>query len=277
MMILESSSLRIDVLTAFQGLQQAFDGLSEHLLQEINHPIWLQEDPLLADLSETRALAVSQIGRFDYLPLQEPRETLLCIGLIGSSPQTLEAALLFNQAKHTFKASILALRASKIDTHEALKQMGFGRLHLKQCYRTLPLLHKIPTKVRWTWANTRAIQRITVETAVTLLHKRGNDYGIQQQIERCASLPAGTPLAIVQELAPHVRANLVFGDKETGYERHMIKAPLPILFPADAHSTLPDYKPCKAKASKNENRIIRMDTKLDPIPFLPAIRAHRYW
>ena len=56
----------------------------------------------------------------------------------------------------------------------------------------------------------------------------------------------------------------------------MIKAPLPILFPADKNTPLPDYKVCKAKESKNENRIIRVDTKLDPIPFLPAIRAHRY-
>lgn len=266
------SVLRIDVLNAFEGLQQAFQALSQAVLEDATLPTWIQEASCSSN-TVARQFALTQMGLFEYLEHQEPRETVLCVGLIGSSPKTLQIVHHFNEAKLAFKKAILALRVAKIDP---LKKMGFARLHLKQCYRTIPLLRKNPNKIRWTWAHTRAIQRITVGEAILLLEKKGSDEGILQQIRRCSQLSPQTPLAIVQELAPHLRANIVYGDKETGYERQMIKAPLPIFFPANKITPLPDYKASKMKELKNEARVIRADTKIDPTPFLPAIRAHRY-
>jgi hypothetical protein len=266
------------VLKAFKQLQKAYNALEAPLLADCYFPTWIEGcagTPLAA-----RQTAWGVIQQCDYVSEQDPKETLLCIGLLGVGEDTYRAVEAVNEAKRGFKKAMLAYKASLaqegISPNNVLKQLGLPRLHLKQCYRLIPLLSKAPKKVRWTWAHTRAILRITPEEAILRLQKRGDDEGIRQQIRKCATLSPKESLAIIQELAPHLRANLVFGDKISGFTRHMIKASLPIMFHTSELAELPDYRPPKEKHLKDAARPIRSDLQIDPTPFLPAIRAHRY-
>lgn len=258
---------------------------------------WVQEmDPLLFPLYQScpRDKSVAIISQLQYLDHQAPREIIVCAGFIGASESTLALAKCVNECKDYFKAMVLSLKSAKIPLNDPeliehfdpilvnaahhrqqLKKMGLARLHLKQCYRKIPILPKAPQKISWTWANTRSIKKISITEATLKLHQKGNDVGIQLQLQKLNSLSPYESLAIVQDLAPHLRANLVF-QQGNMIQRKMIKGPMPIFFPCDHQTALPDFKPPTPKKGRDENRMIRCDVRLEPTPFLPAIRAHRY-
>lgn len=290
-----SAEYQIEVIESFSALQQALQSLTTALYAEEDYPCLMFEAASHTPLVNKQAL-VEALNQLEYTDDQAPREIKVYPGLVGVSVATLELAEQVNQCKLAFKQAVLNLKREKISLqapllHEfftktlyqrsasisvSLKRAGMARLHLKQCYRLLPILGKEPYKISWTWANTRSIKKITVKQADELLQKRGDDPGIQQQRLKLSYLKADEPIAIVQELAPHLRANILFSSKEDETERRMIKGPMPIFFPADAQSVLPQVKAPKTKAGKNSERMLRADVKINPEPFLPAIRGFRY-
>jgi hypothetical protein len=301
------SEYRIEVINSFQALTAALSQLQQQIcLQDAHLPAWFQpplEFEFVSDRfnrfnkeESDRTKAYRLIAQLEYLDSQKPREILVGAGLLAASNLTLNAILELNHCKDRFKSAILALKAAKIPvsdpflaerfekvldkrpsaTAHALRKIGLSRLHLKQCYRKIPFFHQRPHKVSWTWAHTRAITRVTVQQAEQLLRKQGNDAGIELQLNKLYSLKQSELLAIVQELAPHLRANLVMPNGES-IKRLMVKGPVPLFYFAEtAHTPLPHFRPPKAKQQRDQKRLIRSDVKLDPEPFLPAIRAHRY-
>lgn len=108
-----------------------------------------------------------------------------------------------------------------------------------------------------------------------LLSQKGKSENIEWQRKKLQMLSPNDALAIIQELAPHLRANIV-SIIDNQIKRKMIKGPMPILFPATLATPYPQFKPPKEKQEKNKNRVIRSDLKIEPEPYLPAIRAHQY-
>lgn len=285
---------RIAVLEAFQTLQQHLNHLGECLSADAHLPAWLQPLPYPALKSDNpREASLRLYRQLTYMDDQEGREILLGIGLIGASPKTLEQAQLLNESKKQFKKAVQELKAQKLSFYDdalheafiqlfetfrhdytatALQSAGLSRLHLKQCYRQIPILDKCPIKVSWSWANTRSIKKISKANAIALLNKKGDDIGIQQQIEKVHGMRAGECIAIVQELAPHLRTNIVTPGAEES-ERVMMKGSLPLLYPAEPGEALPAIILPK---TKNSERQTRSDMKIDPEIYLPAIRGHRY-
>lgn len=293
-----ASELRIDVLDSFSHLQSAIAELGQAMLADEGLPAWMDSQDEMLQHSRTndshRAHAIAAINQLEYVPSQQPREIIVTPGFIGASEHTLVLAKQVNTAKDKFKQSVLKLRQAKLSLKDfescektrqhvrqkhlsqALQKMGLSKLHLKQCYRKMPILSHAPIKISWTWAHTRSIKRVNTTQARTMLERKARDEGINFQLQKLASLPEQEMLAIVQELAPHLRANIVFS-KDCGIKpRLMVKGPMPIFFPADLSTQTPQFKPPKEKVQKDENRLIRNDVRLDPNPFLPAIRAHRY-
>lgn len=287
------------MIESFKALQQALAQLHPLISQQDNKlPCWFQAPIGLPTPSTAtdRHNIMSFIAQCEYLDHQKPRDILVGAGLVAASKETLEAIAQLNQAKNNFKVAVLALKAAKIPVSDpfltehfeqtldkrpsiitqTLSKIGLARLHLKQCYRSIPILATRPTKVSWTWANTKAITRITVQEAENLLLKQGSDPGILMQLQKLYALPSNTPLAIVQELAPHLRVNLVLPTATGESTRLMLKGPVPLFYPDDAKLPLPHLRPPKEKRGKNHDRPIRADVKLDPELFLPAIRVHRY-
>lgn len=290
----------IDVINHLIDLKHVLSQLDSALKADNALCAWVQDHTLgptpVESFAQARERTSYVLNQLDYLDDQGPKEILICAGFIGASEDTLKLVNQINEIKSRFKASVLALKSEKIHIHDdhfiqefnqnmalkssntraLFKQMGCARLHLKQCYRLIPILSHPPSKIAWTWANTRSIKRVTKATAENLLRRKGKDQGIEFQIQKLASLSPNEPLAIVQELAPHLRANIRFNEKECPKPRMMIKGPIPIFFPCDLSTPLPEFKPPKEKKGKDKNRLIRADTLLEAEPFLPAIRAHRY-
>ncbi len=287
-----SAEFRIDVIDAFESLMAAIDKLCQAIETDSALMAWTQHPSLAPNQHRQRACTI--IRQLEYTDEQAPRETVLCAGFIGASAQTLSLAQGVNLSKERFKKSILALRSVNLaksdpyltekfntilprpqQTAHLLQKLGLARLHLKQCYRKIPILEKAPSKISWTWAHTRAIKKITVAKAEEMLSKKGKIPAIEMQLQKLQSLSPREPLAIVQDLAPHLRANLVF-QQENALERHMIKGPLPVFFPCTVETPRPQFNPPLPKQEKDATRSKRCDIKIESTPFIPAIRAHRY-
>jgi hypothetical protein len=270
---------------AFLDLTQSLENLGEGIRQDVDKVVWVQSVPVIPSAVAPRETVIRILNQLFYLPEQLPREILVCAGFVGASQETLALAQKVNECKAVFKQRMIDVKAEKLSVNEllmrspataaVLKKAGLSRLHLKQCYRKIPILKEAPSKISWTWAHTRSIKRISLQTAQNMLLKRGEDEGIQIQLRKLGTLQPNESLAIVQELAPHLRANIVFSRPESN-ERMMIKGPIPIFFPAEPSTSAPHYSVPVAKQEKDTSRMIRSDVKLDPEVFLPAIRGHRY-
>ncbi|MES2212403.1 MAG: DNA replication terminus site-binding family protein [Pseudomonadota bacterium] len=290
------------------SLYEAFDALLDGVVWAQNHvladqglPAWvdgLEPSSALSDDAGARHKTADMLAALEYHNDQAPKEAIICPGFVGASEETLARIATLNDAKLAFKAIMVALRDEQVVNPQqsqyihqkileslrerpkgltkTLKHLGLGRLNLKQCYRLVTILPYPLLKIRWTWANTRAITRITVEEAGHRLMRRGEDPGIVYQRARLSALSPNEPLAIVQELAPHLRANIHMRLPDGSVERRMIKCHLPVFYPCAHGSLPPDFQPVKEKQGRDVKRIIRADTRLAPEPFLPAIRAHRY-
>ena len=298
------SSHTLDVLDAFSDLQTSMQTANHHITRVDAHlPVWFSPPPKMGffpHLSEREKVCL-YLHQFEYLETQSPKEILVGPGIVAASKDTLHAIENLNQCKQRFKKEMVALKEAHgslrqvVDLQEAmdellnkrpsgvarnLQKMGLARLHLKQCYRIIPCFYQKPEKIAWTWANTRAIRRITVAQADQLLLKQGEDGRIAWQREKLAQLPHDEPLAIVQELAPHLRANIVFRDNAAAAStRKMVKGPVPFFYAEEniaQPGPLPRFSPPGEKKAKDKERPTRKDVKLDPNVFLPAIRAHRY-
>lgn len=290
------SELRIDIVNTFDSLTTHINTLCDAIMADAHLVSWMQEqERLISACSSHRDMACAIIRQVEYLDNQAPREILVSAGFMGASQRTLQLVSELNHKKNAFKQAMLSLKALKISTKDdyllkelnvilkkrsqiatnTLQPLGLSRIHLKQCYRQIPILESAPQKISWTWAHTRSIKRITFQEAEKLLLQKGNSQSIELQRKKLYSLSPHEQLAIIQELAPHLRANIVL-NIDNHIKRLMIKGPMPIFFPADSNTPYPNFKAPKLKQEKNKNRVIRNDVKIDPTPFLPAIRAHRY-
>ncbi len=293
------AELCLDVILTFQRLNTCLQTAKEHVcILDGQLPAWFQAPATLPlpTSATTREQACILLGQLEYLHNQQPREILVGAGIIAASSETIMVLQELNQSKANFKRAILRLKDAKIQVQQtylrdqfeqllpmrdtgvatSLSRVGLARLHLKQCYRKIPCFLSRPEKISWTWANTRSIKRISIQEAEQMLHKHVTDPGIERQLKLLGNLNSNEKLAIVQDLAPHLRANLVMPD---GYstKRVMVKGPVPIFYLTDDNLALPDFAPPGAKHGRNKDRVIRKDVKINPEPFLPAIRAHRYY
>lgn len=290
------SELRINIINQFDSLTKKITELCNAILADDPLIAWMQDGDLSTLSGSThREKACAIIQQVEYLDHQAPREILVSAGFIGSSEKTLELANELNQEKLSFKKAILALKQLKISIKDnsiaesmtqvlkkrssilsqSLQPAGLSRIHLKQCYRQIPILSNAPYKISWTWAHTRSIKKISISMADILLSQKGKSENIEWQRKKLQMLSPNDALAIIQELAPHLRANIV-SIIDNQIKRKMIKGPMPILFPATLATPYPQFKPPKEKQEKNKDRVIRSDLKIEPEPYLPAIRAHQY-
>lgn len=275
------TELCIEVLNSFAALKTCLNTVNEHIcILDKDLPAWFQPQLVLGfdNRGNPREQAYKLISQLEYLDGQQPREILVGAGVIAAPIETIQAIQALNAAKQTFKQAILNLKKAKIPPSElslALMRMGLARVHLKQCYRVMPYFMQRPKKISWTWANTRSIKKISVATATELLLKHTQDAGIERQLKLLQGFDVNEKLAIVQDLAPHLRANIVMPGTN-GDRRLMVKGPVPLFYLA-SDNILPELTPPKAKHGKDKDRLIRKDVKINPEPFLPAIRAHRYY
>ena len=218
------------------------------------------------------------------------RRTESCYGLVGADHHLLKHAHEVNEAKDHFRIAISAINKSAMPEvqqllnkrSEKLAQLlqaeGLGRLHLKQCYRHIPILTSRPDSVRFSWYTSgRSITRLTAEDAMKLLLKLDTSQShIVQQIEKLSAIQHTTMMARIQTQAPVIRANMVWSNPDNSPIRIAKNSPLPLLVPLSPADTLPKHNHLSLTPPTTRSRSLRSDTIIDPEPFLPSLRVHLY-
>jgi len=281
-----------DLITTFDQLVSATDALCQSL-KSSHQGIWL---PLSDDEQAQSISAIDKacqlIQDFWYQDGQDGRETRSCFGFIAVDDGTIELAKHVNTLKNTLKQQVQTLQKHNKENWLQLKGelgrrhpsiqaqlhfSGLSRLHLKQTWRTIPLIERTPIRIGFNWYHSgRSIQKMTVQQAYDALSKLDTSSPhIQTQLKLVSNLANQTPLAKVQNLAPTMRANLFFEDAEFP-PRQAMNISLPILFKVHKERILPQHNEPEIEPPLERKRAVRSDRKIEDNPFLPSIRVHRY-
>ncbi|MCL7929050.1 DNA replication terminus site-binding protein [Halomonas llamarensis] len=268
------------VLNALEGVVARFD---EHA-----PAVWAFNNPMPDAAWLRRAL-------FDmwHEEGQDGRETRNYIGLIAADEALIDAVMAANQAKNDVSECLKAIKAHAPtamssakaqlpmrhpDVERVLEKTGLARLHLKQCWRHLPVAQAPVSRVRFAWYSSgRSIKRVTVQEAEKKLLALDTDAAhVRIQLRKLASIPSGEILAQVQTQAPLMRANLFFTEPlEDGHTRRALNVAMPIFVPSHdgrlPHSNMPPLTPPETRT-----RAKRRDEKLESEAFLPSLRVYRY-
>ena len=290
-----SNSQLAPLTLTFEAMSQAL--LNYHqLLLSSTLPLWLP-------LSEAECQSnLSMRGKACVLTTDiwhsgdgDGRVTQNCHGLVGASTELITAATHLNLCKDAFRQALadlkdkdpkninLSLRARSQKLAQILKREGLSRLHLKQCYRHIPILAPGCLKVQFSWYSSgRSIKRITVEESLQKLLKLSqSSTHVQIQINKLGNLRPGTALAQVQAQVPIMRVNAVWpsveqtiGEKQ--WLRKARNAPLPLLVPLSAGQQLPSFNQPPLQPPKIRLRALRSDALIEPTALLPSLRVHCY-
>ncbi len=230
---------------------------------------------------------------FWYADGQDGRVTRSHVGLVAATPALLDQVARVNAAKADFAAwlariktehppllaeakAVLPFRHPHL--HDHLRGSGLARLHLKQCWRAIPVAEAPVARVRLAWyASGRSIKRLTVrEVEQKLLALDSDAPHVRIQLRKLAALPSAEPLAQVQSQAPLMRANLFYCEPlEDGRTRRAMNVALPLFLPAP-RGRLPDHNLPPAAPPQQRTRARRSDEKLEELPYLPSLRVYRY-
>lgn len=230
---------------------------------------------------------------FWYQDGQDGRATHSYIGLIAADEALLDEVAKVNVAKAGFADVLAQIRqqAAKLIPeikavlpfrhpvlHDHLRGQGLARLHLKQCWRHLPVADAPLSRVRLAWYTSgRSIKRLSVrEAEQKLLALDSEAPHVRLQLKRLAGIPDKEPLAQVQRQAPLMRANLFFEEPlADGRQRRAMNLPLPLFIPA-LDGKLPNHNQPALEPPAQRKRARRSDERLEDDVFLPSLRVYRY-
>ncbi|SDN08609.1 DNA replication terminus site-binding protein [Vreelandella arcis] len=272
----------------FDDLMLALEALASRYEQQ-TPPTW---QLLPADDSSSNWLRTALFDVWHQTG-QDGRETRNYLGIVVANDELMAAVNHVNLAKAAFNEGLQQIKttapnalsdakanlpARHPDVQTILRKEGLARLHLKQCWRQLPVADAEVAKVRFAWYQSgRSIKRITVrEAEQKLLQLDTKAPHIMLQLKRLAGLPSGEALAQVQSQAPLMRANLFFTHPlADGHTRRALNVAMPLFVPS-TNAGLPNIKAPPSHPQPARTRATRRDEKLEPDVFLPSLRVYRY-
>jgi hypothetical protein len=281
---MKSSTNSIDLVDSLVQLNQVLLKFT-HSLRSSQMPFWLP-----GKTATTLEQAASLYADIWYLDDQDGRTTRSQHGLIGANAELVSCAIELNTAKARFQKLAIEYRLSQSSElqqslhhrteklAELLHRHGASRLHLKQCYRQIPVIETRPIKVGFSWYTSgRSIRKLTPQQAEERLLKMDTSQShIQLQLQAVGNLRPGDMLAQIQTQVPVIRANMLWKQEEQ-ILRKARNTSLPIIVALDDENpSLPEYNEPPLIPPEARSRLERSDLKIDPQPFLPSLRAHRY-
>ena len=278
-----------ELISAFEQLESRLGELAEHL-QHQQPAHWIPLDSTEEQLFNPLGFACDLLTDLWYRGPQDGRETRSRHGLIQADAKTITLIQDVNAAKDYFRQQVQQEKQDLPGWKRGLQQLterrsllreklaisGMNRVHLKQCFRHIPLLDQAPAKVGFSWyVNGRSISKLSLQQAEDMLVALGADKThIKIQLDKLAALPPGTVLARIQNQAPVVRANLVFGQPGTETRKAMNVA-LPIFIPGD-NGILPQHNRIDPEPPAGRTRQARGDQRISDEAYLPSLRAYLY-
>lgn len=230
---------------------------------------------------------------FWYQEGQDGRSTRSYIGLVAANETVMEKLDAVNAAKRILAEQLAEIRREVPSLipeikavmpfrhpalHDHLRGVGLARLHLKQCWRAIPVAPAEVSRIRLAWYTSgRSIKRLSVRDAERMLLALDSDADhIRIQLRTLAGLPDSEPLAQVQPQAPLMRANLFFREPlEDGHSRLAMNVALPLFVPT-TNGRLPDINQPSSCPPEQRTRAKRSDVRLEEAPLLPSLRVYRY-
>ena len=285
-------SASIHLTTSLAELDDAIAELNSQLGTETALPAWVDG---VSD-SEIARFRIREIyGRLDFEDAQQGNTTVGLTGVIGASESLIEAAYRVNRAKKAFRAAWVAMadmmieiaalnggdhpgRLVSLREHHLSNNLGRSRLSVLQAWRSIPIadaVMAIPHRIGMSLSQVPKVERVTRAEALERLLRLGDDFGIQAQRDKLMAIPEDEPLAIVKRSPPHIRANVAWR-VDGQWVRKQYPATLPLMFLAQPGVALPLIGVPKTHRVPNTQRPRRLDAKVEPEAFLPAIHAHRY-
>ena len=280
-----------DLIEQFRQLQAQLLELKQHL-HSTQPTHWVPLSERESSYVQGLDFAADLISDLWYQDQQDGRETRSRHGLILADATSVALIDAINQTKDDFRAAVNAEKQDAPHWKQAFEQLceqpaplrdklqnvGLSRIHLKQCFRHIPLLQQAPRKVGFSWyVNGRSIKKLTLKQAEDELLELGEDKAhIQIQLQKLGQLPPATVLAQMQTLAPVVRANLVFGSGDNVVRKAM-NVSMPVFVPAaSGRGPLPEHNLISPEPPEGRTRQARGDQRLQDEPFLPSIRGYLY-
>ncbi|WP_305910494.1 hypothetical protein Q9L42_020290 (plasmid) [Methylomarinum sp. Ch1-1] len=280
--------LGVDLVNALDRLKQSQEVFCKRLIGEQDYPIWLQQ------LSEEPREAVAQLlCDWEYHDGDEPGKTNQTIGLIGCSPDALDALDELNQARKNVHNVLLAIDRLEADqlpnykqipralSKEALTRLGYARFNRRQTCRQLVQVsaekHILAASFFWN-CYTKTV-KITIDQARQLLEQLVSGEGMraaeaQMDLEKLANLSPKEMLVRVYPESLHQRVTLSYikdlSDQDVKTAQYMAHSP--IFYPAAPNQALPEIRPLPAGPTR---RLRRRKTSYEDMPYLFSIKAHR--
>jgi hypothetical protein len=267
------------LLACFDQLDQALHKLSNRLPQEMTAH-W-QPEGVIGNHIQTA------LTDYWYDDNRDGRITTPYLAVVQVDPSVLSTIDNINTLKRTFSKlcsgigksapSVLPVLKSTLahrhqTLHHSLQPNQLSRLHIKQLTRTIPTLPEVPEKVAFNWYTSgRSITHITKQDAWRRLCGMNQESKhIQIQLQDLARLPDNEPLAVVQVLAPIMRINVRFANRD----RKAQNIALPLFIPNNA--PMPEIVPPPESKPETRTRKRRSDNVLEDHPFLKSLRVYRY-
>jgi hypothetical protein len=226
----------------------------------------------------------------DYQMEDEVGASVVCLGVLGVSTETLRRAAAVNVLKAEFKTICaplhgiqirIAVKGEAAPTRKVsamrviLRNIQRSDLNLLAAYRKIPLLQAPPTRITYTRANTRAVYRKSIEELYTLLNDLEGPTASSDRARLSTLDRRETHLALVKERYLNVRANIVYARLDPrGRGRVQIAAELPLMYAKARHIPAPEVQ-FPAADSKDRIRRVR-ESKLEAAPFLHSLPVYRY-
>ncbi|MGO3057034.1 DNA replication terminus site-binding protein [Halomonas sp. AOP43-A1-21] len=224
---------------------------------------------------------------------QDGRETRNYVGVIAADEPLIEAVDAINHAKTAISELIQKIKALSPKAFgeikhrlpqrhphvdNVLRRSGFARLHLKQCWRHLPIAEAPVSRIRLAWYSSgRSIKRLSVQEAERKLMLLDTEAPhVRIQLRKLAALPSNEILAQVQAQAPLMRANLFFTEPLLdGHSRRALNIAMPLFVPAP-DKRLPQVNSPSLQPPLERTRAKRRDEKIEHDAYLPSLRIYRY-
>ena len=273
-----------ELVSSFEDLAKALRQL-QLSLHKTTPRYWLLQS---AEPSQSLEHAIQSTLNIWYQTQGDGRRTDNCYGLIGIAPAIIPLINQVNESKQAFQKTIQSfpqalghpseiLHKRSNQLANSLERAGLARLHLKQCYRQIPVLQHTPIKIGLNWYTSgRSIKKLTIKDAEKKLLKMDDGKPhIQMQLDALARLQPNEYLAQLQEQVPVMRANIIW--QENGEKRRKARnCPLPLFFPLPDNAAFPEHNKPPVEAPNIRQRQLRSDILIEPDVYLPSLRAHRY-
>jgi hypothetical protein len=289
--------LVLELLQKYEALEAANSRFADAVRADKDLPLLLPE----CEGEPDREVAIKAMSQMWYL---EPGESLPRAGIVCSSPATIQEAENLNEYKADFQAAIKSVRdkvtgeKSRLDKlidrvllqqnekerHRveelqlALKRAQINRLDLLRCYAKIRVLPKDLMSISWTWARTHSvIDPISREDAIKQAENLSDDESKEIALSRLSSLAPGQMLAYKKKLPNQLRANLLYHEDDEVKRKAVTISGIAL----SQDSALPKKwvwrdDPGELDPKAPMNRITRLDSKIDPEPYIKALHLHLY-